>query len=69
MADDARKVSGRSFQSSSPETAKRRDPYVVIFILGTIRSPRAAEHMKLMFKAHLDACNIFKIIFEPKGFI
>ena len=41
--DDARKVGGRSFQTRGPETAKLRDPYVIVLVLGTIRSPRAAE--------------------------
>jgi len=41
--DDERKVGGRSFQTRGPETAKRRDPYVIVLVLGTIRSPRAAE--------------------------
>ena len=39
--DDARKVGGRSFQTRGPETAKLRDPYVIVIVLGTIRSPRA----------------------------
>jgi len=34
--DDERKVCG-------PETAKLRDGYVIVFVLGNIRSPRAAE--------------------------
>jgi len=43
--DDARKVGGRSFQTRGSETAKLRDPYVIVLVLvlGTIRSPRAAE--------------------------
>jgi len=41
--DDACKVGGRSFQTRGPETAKLRDPYVIVLVLGTIRSPRAAE--------------------------
>ena len=40
--DDARKVGGRSFQTRGPETAKLRD-HVIVLVLGTIRSPRAAE--------------------------
>ena len=43
MVDDARKVGGRSFQTRGPETAKLRDPYVLVLVPGTIRSPRAAE--------------------------
>ena len=43
MVDDARKVGRRSFQTRGPETAKLRDPYVIILVLGTIGSPRAAE--------------------------
>ena len=40
--DDERKVGGRSFQTRGPETAKLRDPYVIVLVLGTtIRSPRA----------------------------
>jgi len=45
--DDEREVSGRSFQTRGPETAKLRDPYVIILVLGTIRSPRAAERRQL----------------------
>jgi len=41
--DDERKVGGRSFQTRGPETANLRDPYVIVLVLGTIRSPRAAE--------------------------
>ena len=41
--DDERKVVGRSFKTRGPETAKLHDPYVIILVLGTIRSPRAAE--------------------------
>jgi len=41
--DDKRKVGGRSFQTRGPETAKLRDPYVIVLVLGTIKSPRAAE--------------------------
>ena len=41
--DDERKVGGRSFQARGPETAKLRDPYGIVLVLGTIRSPRAAE--------------------------
>ena len=41
MVDDERKVGGRSFQTRGPETAKLRDPYVIVLVLGTIRSPRA----------------------------
>ena len=42
MVDDARKVGRRSFQTRGPETAKLRDPYVIVLVLGTIRSSRAA---------------------------
>ena len=41
--DDARKVGGRSFQTRGLETVKLRDPYFIVIVLGTIRSPRAAE--------------------------
>jgi len=41
--DDECKVGGRSFQTRGPETAKLRDPYVIVLVLGTIRFPRAAE--------------------------
>ena len=41
--DDERKVGGRLFQTRGPETAKLRDPYVIVLVLGTIRSPRAGE--------------------------
>jgi len=41
--DDERKVGGRSFQIRGPETAKLRNSYVIVLVLGTIRSPRAAE--------------------------
>jgi len=34
--DDERKVGGRSFQTRGPETAKLRDPYVIVLVLGTI---------------------------------
>ena len=40
--DDERKVGGRSFQTRGPETAKLRDPYVIVLVLGTVRSQRAA---------------------------
>jgi len=43
VVDDERKVGGRSSQTRGPETAKLRDPYVVVLVLGTIISPRAAE--------------------------
>ena len=43
MVDDERKVGGRSFQTRGPETVKLRDPYVIVLVLGTIRSSRAAE--------------------------
>jgi len=43
VVDDARKVSGRSFQTRGLETVKLRDPYFIVIVLGTIRSPRAAE--------------------------
>jgi len=36
--DDERKVGGRSFQTRGPDTAKLRDPYVIVLVLGTIRS-------------------------------
>ena len=39
----AHKVGGRSFQTRGPETANLRDSYVIVLVLGTIRSPRAAE--------------------------
>jgi len=38
VVDDKRKVGGRSFQTRRPETAKLRDPYVILLVLGTIRS-------------------------------
>ena len=41
--DDERKVGGKSFQTRGPATAKLRDPHVIVLVLGTIRSPRAAE--------------------------
>ena len=41
--DDECKVGGRSFQTRGPETAKLRDPYVIVLVLGTMRSLRAAE--------------------------
>ena len=41
MVDEECKVGGKLFQTHGPETAKLRDPYVIV--LGTIRSPRAAE--------------------------
>jgi len=41
--DDERKVGGRSFQTRGPEIATLRDPYVIVLVLGTIRSPRTAE--------------------------
>ena len=41
--DDAHEVSGRSFQTHGPETANLRDPYVIVLVLGTIRSPHTAE--------------------------
>ena len=44
--DDEHKVSGRSFQTRGPETAKLRDPYVIILVLRTVRSPRAAERRR-----------------------
>jgi len=40
---DERKVGGRSFQTRGPETATLRDPYVIVIVLDTVRSPRAAE--------------------------
>jgi len=43
VVDDERKVGGRLFQTRGPETAKLCDPYVIVLVLGTIRSPRAAE--------------------------
>ena len=43
MVDDARKVGGKSFETHGPETAKLRDPYVIVLVLSTVRSPRAAE--------------------------
>jgi len=43
VVDDEHKVGGRSFQTRGPETAKLRDPYVIVVVLGTIRSPRDAE--------------------------
>jgi len=45
MVDDARKVGGRSFQTRDQQTAKLRDPYVfvIVLVMGTIRSPRAAK--------------------------
>jgi len=43
VADDERKIGGRSFQTREPETAKLRDLYVIVLVLGTIRSARAAE--------------------------
>jgi len=43
VVDDERKVGGKLFQTRGPETAKLRDPYVIVLVLGTIRSPRAAE--------------------------
>ena len=38
MVDDERKVGGTSFQTRGPETAKLRDPYVIVIVLvlGTI---------------------------------
>jgi len=35
MVDDERKVSGRSLQTRGLETAKLRDPYVIVLVLGT----------------------------------
>jgi len=43
MVDDERKVGGRSYQTHGPETGKWHDPYVIVLVLGTVRSPRAAE--------------------------
>jgi len=44
VVDDERKVGGTSFQTHGPDTAKLRDPHVnIVIVLGTIRSPRAAE--------------------------
>ena len=36
--DDERKVGGKSFQTRGPETAKLRDPYIIVLVLGTVRS-------------------------------
>jgi len=41
--DDESKVGGKSFQIHGPETAKLRDRSIIVLVLGTIRSPRAAE--------------------------
>jgi len=35
---EERKVGGKSSQTRGPETAKLRDPYVIVLVLGTIRS-------------------------------
>jgi len=43
IMDEERKVDGKSFQTRDAETAKLRDPYVIVLVLGTIRSPRAAK--------------------------
>ena len=40
--DDECEVGGKSLQTRGPETAKLRDPYVIVLVLGTIRSSRAA---------------------------
>jgi len=37
---EERKVGGKSSQTRGPETAKLRDPYVIVLVLGTIRSRR-----------------------------
>jgi len=41
--DDERKVGGRSLQTLSPETAKVCDPYIIVIVLSTNRSPHAAQ--------------------------
>jgi len=43
MVDAERKVGGKSFHTRGPETAKLRDPYIIVLVLSTIRSPRAAK--------------------------
>ena len=44
---DERKVDGKSFQTRRPDRRLQsygvRDPYVIVLVLGTIRSARAAE--------------------------
>ena len=45
--DNECKLSGRSFQTRDPETAKLRDPYVLVLVLGTIRSPRHSRSLAM----------------------
>jgi len=50
--DDERKVGGGSFQTRGPETAKLHDGYVIVFVLGNIRSPRTAEQRQRWPNSH-----------------
>jgi len=43
VVDDERKVGGRSFQTRGPETAKLHDQYIIVLVLGTIKTQHAAE--------------------------
>jgi len=58
--DDEHKVGGRSFQTRGPETAKLRDPYVIILVLRTVRSPRAAERRRRPVLASTDIVGILR---------
>ena len=36
MVDEERRLGGKSDQTRGPETAKFRDPYVIVLVLGTM---------------------------------
>ena len=40
---NAKSVADHSMQTRGPETAKLCDPYIIVIVLSTIRSPHAAQ--------------------------
>jgi len=48
VEDEECRAGGKSFQTRGPETAKLRDPYILVLVLGTITSPHAASSSSRM---------------------